>query len=732
MLQIVHNRFMSFETSLSDRWKNLDHYLALPRMGGLVVSPNGKVLVTTVALISADGTEYKNQLFAIDPSGKDAARQLTHVSEGAANPVFSSNGDLLFSSARTGQDKGEASESEKQGRIYRLRAGQDGLLSGEAEEIYTRTGPLTALLAAKNAETLVAAAAVMPGATTDEEDNKYRALRKEAKVDAIYHASYPIRFWDHDLGPDAPRFGVLEEAESAVDTQDGTEKDTLKHSFTGERVYAGKNLKLRLLGDQKAAAIRGPLLSDESAHLSEDGTKLAYSVGVPTGKFDQRSAVEVLDVATGEVTRILEPTDAEYSAGPFSPCGNYLVVYKTRLTSSDVSIWGDVGIYDLSAGELRMLSEDNHHWFSVHGWSRDGKTLYAGADDQGRYRLFSLDVATGDAKVLADDPDASFPEVHVGQDALYGLRATVDSPPVAVKIDPATGKVSQLQNPLGVKLAEVPGTLTEVETTAEDGTPLRAWLVLPEGASGAQPAPLLTFIHGGPVMSWNMWSWRWNPYLLAAHGYAVLLPDPALSTGYGPDFVARGWNSWGEKPYTDIMSLVDAAIERADIDQTRTAALGGSFGGYMANWVAGHTDRFKAIVTHASLWALDQFGPTTDASFYWDREFSPEGLEKNSPHNFVENINTPMMVIHGEKDYRVPIGEGLRLWWELNTKSKLPADGVETVHRFLYFPQENHWILSPQHSKIWYQAVTAFLSEHVLGEKVQLPAALGGVPHEQP
>jgi dipeptidyl aminopeptidase/acylaminoacyl peptidase len=213
---------------------------------------------------------------------------------------------------------------------------------------------------------------------------------------------------------------------------------------------------------------------------------------------------------------------------------------------------------------------------------------------------------------------------------------------------------------------------------------------------------------------------------MAARGYAVLLPDPALSTGYGQEFIQRGWGAWGGPPYQDLMAAVDAAVAHPSIDAARTAAMGGSFGGYMANWVAGHTDRFAAIVTHASLWALDQFGPTTDGAYYWAREMTPAMAQANSPHRFVENITTPMLVIHGDKDYRVPIGEALRLWYELLTESGLPAaDDGTSAHRFLYFPSENHWVLSPQHAKIWYQVVTTFLAEHVLGEQPQLPETLG-------
>jgi dipeptidyl aminopeptidase/acylaminoacyl peptidase len=144
--------------------------------------------------------------------------------------------------------------------------------------------------------------------------------------------------------------------------------------------------------------------------------------------------------------------------------------------------------------------------------------------------------------------------------------------------------------------------------------------------------------------------------------------------------------------------------------------MGGSFGGYMANWVAGHTDRFTAIVTHASLWALDQFGATTDSSYYWLREMTREMAEANSPHRFVGQITTPMLVIHGDKDYRVPVGEALRLWWDLS------RHGAQA--KFLYFPDENHWILSPGNARIWYETVYAFLAEHVLGQEWQRPALL--------
>ena len=326
---------------------------------------------------------------------------------------------------------------------------------------------------------------------------------------------------------------------------------------------------------------------------------------------------------------------------------------------------------------LTPLAHDWDRWPRPAAWLPDGSAVLAIADEDGASPVFRISVTGGGGagqvtRLTADA--AAYTDVVVAPDgrAAYALRSSYEFPAEAVRIDLTSGDVVRLPAP-----AERPhykGSLERVETTAADGTRVPAYLALPEGASAGNPAPLLLWIHGGPLGSWNAWTWRWNPWLLVARGYAVLLPDPALSTGYGQHHIQRGWGEWGKAPFTDLMAITDAVVQRPDIDETRTAAMGGSFGGYMANWVAGHTDRFKAIVTHASLWALDQFGPTTDAAQYWLREMTAEMALENSPHLHVENISTPMLVIHGDKDYRVPIGEGLRLWYELLSKSQLAAD----------------------------------------------------------
>jgi dipeptidyl aminopeptidase/acylaminoacyl peptidase len=347
--------------------------------------------------------------------------------------------------------------------------------------------------------------------------------------------------------------------------------------------------------------------------------------------------------------------------------------------------------------------------------------VYFVADQGGRAPAFRVDVGSGEVTRLS--AAGAFSDLSPSPDGatVYALRATMASPPQAVALDSAAADQEPRPIPTPGFPVDVPGRVEEMTAVAGDGTPVHSWLALPADASAADPAPLVVWIHGGPLGSWNTWHWRWNPWLLVARGYAVLLPDPALSTGYGQAFVERGRGRWGDEPFTDLMAATDAAVARNDIDETSTAAMGGSFGGYMANWVAGHTDRFRCLVTHASLWSLDQFHGTTDHAAWWEREFGDPyrdatRYEAYSPHRSIDRVVTPMLVIHGERDHRVPVGEALRLWVDLM------RHGVEA--KFLYFPDENHWIGKPQHARVWYETVVAWLDHHLLGKEWQRPSSL--------
>ncbi|WP_090482324.1 S9 family peptidase [Nakamurella panacisegetis] len=660
-------------------------------MSGLTMSPDGRTLVVSVSRPDTSAHRYQSALYSVDPAGERPAVRLTRGAAGEAAAAFTHQGDLLFTSKRSDP---ESRETEERSSVWILPNGQ-----GEARILTTRAGGFSGILAARQAPVVVFPAGVLPGAT-DPGDDALRKARKEAGVWAILHDGYPVRYWDHDLGPDHPH----------LLTADLSDPDRLT------------------LRDLTPAP--GGALIEQSSDVSPDGSRIASGWHRPIGRGDQRSEIVLIDVASGERTVVASDPDADLEGPRFSADGTRIVYRRERRSTPDSAPSVGLRVLDLADGTVIDPAPDWDRWPSGVAWTPDGSHLVVTADQDGRGPLFVIPSGGGAVRTLTDD-EFAYSDAVVSPDGrfVYAMRAGYLAPSHPVRVALAgDGPSPAVPLPAPVELPALPGTLVDVRTQAADGTAVRGWLALPHGAGPDHPAPLLLWIHGGPLASWNAWSWRWTPWIMVAAGYAVLLPDPALSTGYGQEFVQRGWGNWGQAPYTDLMSITDAVVARPDIDDTRTAAMGGSFGGYMANWVAGHTDRFRAIVTHASLWSLEEFGPTTDVASYWGREMSPRMMAENSPHAFAESISTPMLVVHGDKDYRVPIGQGIRLWYDLLSKSALAADDDgNTPHRFLYFPSENHWVLTPGHAKVWYQVVLGFLAEHVLHQSAAaLPPLLGG------
>ncbi|WP_245647218.1 S9 family peptidase [Microtetraspora niveoalba] len=664
----------------------MSEYIALPRVLSLRLSPDGTRLVSVVQSLNPDKKSYGTALWEIplDPEGRP--HRLTRSAKGEAGAEFTPNGEVLFVSRRP--DETVKDEGEEVPALWLLPE------RGEPRRIAERPGGVAAVRAAGG--TIVYAADVLPGDAASEADR--RKARKEAGISAILHEGYPIRFWDHDLGPGQTRLFAA------------------RAGAAPERLDADD-----LVPDP------GRSLERASFDVTPDGGTVVttWFVPLPGGTLRSELVAIDLDPAAGEGAeagsgprrRVLAASDAHDFDGPvvISPDGRFVACLRERHATEELSAAYRLWVLDLETGEGRELGGE---LFPTDiAWAPSSDAVFIAADHQGRRPIFRVPLSGDGEPVRVTPDDAAYLELCPAADgSVYALRSAVSAPPAPVRVAP-DGAVTALPSP--VPALELPGTLTEVSALADDGTEIRGWLVLPAGASAENPAPFLLWIHGGPLGSWNDWSWRWNPWIMAEHGYAVLLPDPCMSTGYGQGMIDRGWGDWGPVTHADLMAITDECLKLPEIDDQRIAAMGGSFGGYMANWVAGHTDRFRAIVTHASLWNLEQFAGTTDASMYWEREFGSVGAERYarlSPHNSLGEIRTPMLVIHGDKDYRVPIGEGLRLWWDLQ------RSGVES--KFLYFPDENHWVLKPGNAVVWYQTVLAFLAQHVLGEEWTRPDTL--------
>ncbi|MEV5328492.1 S9 family peptidase [Nonomuraea sp. NPDC052634] len=654
-------------------FNDIRDYVAIPRVLSLKLSPDGSRLVSTVQSLNPDGKSFGTALWAIPVDGEPY--RLTRSAKGESAAVFTTGGDVLFTSARP--DPTEKDSTDEVPALWLLpRAG------GEARQVASRAGGISAVRTA--GDVVVFVSDVLDG--EESADAGKRKARKDAGISAILHEKYPVRYWDHDLGPGRPR------------------------------LFAGRLGADRLEDVRDLTPDAGDALRQGDFELTPDGASVVATWRLYLPKGESRTELVVINVATGERRVLLSDDDADFQ-GPLavSPDGTKVACTRDRKTGYDVSARSELWIADLTTGQGRAYAPD---LFPMDvAWAPDSSAVYLVADHQGRRPVFRVPL-DGEVTRLTGD-DAAYLHVNPSPDGrfVYALHSGIALAPGPARIDAATGEVADLPSP--APRPEVPGTLTEVTATADDGATIRGWLALPESASAADPAPLVVFIHGGPLGSWNDWQWRWQAWILAQQGYAVLLPDPCMSTGYGQAMIDRGWGNWGPRTQADLDAIVDAAIARDDIDAERTAAMGGSYGGYMANWLAGHTDRYKAIVTHASLWNLDQFSGTTDFATYWRREFGDPGGERYqllSPHNSLDRITTPMLVIHGDKDYRVPIGEALRLWWDLCR--------TEVDAKFLYFPDENHWILKPGNIVAWYETVLAFLGHHVLGQEWKRPESV--------
>ncbi|MFD1717531.1 prolyl oligopeptidase family serine peptidase [Georgenia deserti] len=650
------------EPGFSD-FTDIDAFVRLPRVTSLTAGPDGR-LVAAVQQPDDAGARLVSSLWELDPGGMRPARRLTFSEQGESSPVLTRDGDLLFTSARP--DPAGEGDDEEEAAIWRLPE------RGEASVLAAAPGGL-AIRAVADDGTVLAATSVLPGGDLDD-DGERRRRRRESRNSAIWHTGMPIRAWDHELDDVSPRLVLV--------SPDGNLRD--------------------LAPDAETVSLR-----DASADLAPDGTTVATTWTTRARGGRTRTGVVLIDVATGRRTTLAPGADThDWTAPAFSRDGRWLALTRTTTSTPTDTSYSFLEIWPLTDGDP-VTVDLGDLTVSEYTWTDAGTLLVAGdLHSSGAILAFAPD---GTVRTLARD--AVYSALAVSGTAVFALGSDIATPPRPVRIEPENG----LDLPAPGQVASLPGTLERVETEV-DGATVGAWLCRPTGTNTTDPAPVMLWIHGGPHISYNAWSWRWCPWLAVARGYAVLMPDPAMSTGYGHAGLNRGWPRRADVVYRECESLLDLVLARPEFDETRTAMLGASFGGFMANWIAGHTDRFRAVVSHAGLWALEQQHRTTDAAASKMRVHPAEQAawyETYSPDRAVASITTPMLLTHGNRDYRVPVSEALRLWWEL--VSRWDGDPEDLPHRFLQLTSENHWVLTPSNQVTWNETVLAFCDQHVRG-----------------
>ncbi len=439
--------------------------------------------------------------------------------------------------------------------------------------------------------------------------------------------------------------------------------------------------------------------------ISPDGAEVAFT---GTSFDDARSlivtAVYTVPVAGGAVARLVPPHGADDFRPRYSPDGRSIVYGKTH----------DPLYYADPTRLMRVDRATRQHEPLVTGWDHsptgwefapDGTLVFV-AEQHARVKLFAW---RGEGEPVALVADGAVGGLAVAKRRLVFTHQSAASPSeiVTCALDGSDRRTrTRFTAEAAARFAT--GEVREMHFAGADGETVQMLVVFPPGAEPGQPLPLVHMIHGGPHgVFGDQWHMRWNAHLFAAPGYVAAMVNFQGSTSWGDDFAKRIQGEWARRPHEDVMNATDVLIAAGIADPARMAATGGSYGGYMATWIAGHTDRFKCIICHAGVndltgqYASDvtQGRGRAAGGEAWD------GLEKQdrwSPIRYASAMVTPMLVIHGERDYRVPVGQGLLLYGMLKAKG-VPA-------RLVYFPDENHWILKPRNSLLWCREVHDWLA----------------------
>jgi dipeptidyl aminopeptidase/acylaminoacyl peptidase len=652
-----------------------ERLINLRRVSAVVPSPDGSWLAVAVARHDPERAKYVSELWRVTLDGLPPLR-LTRGTSNDRAPCFRRDGALGFLSDRPiGDGKGD-DDTRAQVWVFPVGGGEPVPLTDEPLGV-------NEFAFAREGDRLIALADVLPGVAHEQQRERERERVKKGPSVLRYTAT-PTRHWDHWRSPAAPH--VI-----AYDSEGNGRRDLTPEADADFR----EECEWSLAPDGSTVAIT-------SLHWASDRIQDVSLVLIDTGTHERR---------------VLVTADRESATKPvFSRDGRRLACVRhgrEKGRHGKPTLW----CFDLATGHGRALGAAWDAWPSPMDFTRDGRVVVT-VEDRGTVPVFTIDPIDDTLTRITRAEDGGSHE-HVallanGSDEIIGLRHRTTHPPevfrALLKPDASPRLVTSLSG-FTEDDAHAFATVTSHAITATDGASIQSFVMAPRALTG--PAPTLVWIHGGPMSQWaDAWHWRWNALVAVAQGYVVALPNPRGSTGRGQDFLEGIWNNtWGAQCYLDVMSVTEALAADSRCDGARVAAMGGSFGGYMTNWIGGSTDRFRCLVTHASVYAQSSFGLTTDHPPWWYfmmgcTPYDASGaIDRYSPHRQVAKWRSPTLVIHGERDYRVAINEALMLF------EALQHHGVPS--ELMVFPDEGHWILKPRNAVAWYEGVLDFLARHL-------------------
>ena len=439
--------------------------------------------------------------------------------------------------------------------------------------------------------------------------------------------------------------------------------------------------------------------------VSPDGKELVFARDTEQNpEVSTNSDLFIVPIKGGEPKRITTRRGADTSP-KYSPDGRWIAWRSQARAGYESDLW-ELWLYDRDTATSHRIAPTFDNWVESIAWAPDSKSIYITAPEKMKTAIFEIGVNDGTARRVWNEASADALAFSHDGKTIYFDRSSLTHPTDIYALHRVDGgaTATQITHDNDALLGALSMNSADVWYDGAAHTAVQALIVKPPMFDAGKKYPAVVLIHGGPQGGWgDAWSYRWNPQMFAARGYVVFMPNPRGSYGYGQKFVEEISGDWGGKAYGDIMNGVDTLAAMPFVDGRRIGAAGGSFGGYMVDWILGHTDRFRALVSHAGVYNLESMYGTTEELWFPEWEFkgnpwdNPELYERWSPNKFAKNFRTPTLVVHGELDYRVPVNQGLELFTALQRR------GVPS--KLLVYPDEGHWVLKPQNSKLWYATV---------------------------
>ncbi len=688
------------------------------RLDDLSLSPDGHWVLFAVTDVDLQQNRKTSHLWVV-PTGVGSKpmeeKPVTAALAGEGHGRFSPDGtQILFQSSRDGEQQ-----------VYIASFDPHSGTLGDAQQVTHAAMGADGAMWSPDGKNILYTSSVYPecGAGPDEEScNTERAkTEKESKVKAQIFTHLLYRHWNAFTGERrAHLFLQAVSGGAARDLNPGDQHPVPPFSMGGPDPYA----------------------------FSPDGKELTFEENTdPMPAISTHVDLWTLDLTNPAARPVKISTSAGGNFSPaYSPDGKY-IAWRSQARAGYESDRFRLALYDRTTKKIALPMDDFDRWVDGFVWAPDSQSIYFTAGDEGEEPIFQLDIASrqrsyiarrgeyGDLHVTPDNTHMVASRTTVRRPAeVTLLNLTEESVPrknptqTAASVKPPALHLRSTHARRAAPLAE-PSDVTEQPLTrlnrallaqldipdmehywfhGSGGVRVEGFLIRPPGFDPDKKYPVKFLMHGGPQGAWgDTWSYRWNAELFAADGYAVVMVNPRGSTGYGQAFVDGVNGDWGGRPYIDLMRGLDAAETQFPfLDKGRECALGASYGGYMADWILGHTDRFRCIVSHDGMFNPESAYGTSDELWFNEWEFRGTPWSNRmmyrrwSPMLFATRFKTPTLVVHSQMDYRLDVSEGMQLFTTLQ-RLGVPSE-------MLYFPDEGHWVLKPQNSQLWYKTVNAW------------------------